>query len=68
MKKIKKIMESVFTFLILIVIISIAAIISGGEYTWYVIIPTILIGTQVVYWIVYGITVGIKKLIKKWKQ
>jgi len=68
MKKIKKIMESVFTFLILIVIISIAAIISGGEYTWYVIIPTILIGTQVVYWIVYGIIVGIKKLIKKWKQ
>jgi len=68
MKKIKKIMESVFTFLILIVIISIAAIISGGEYAWYVIIPTILIGTQVVYWIVYGIIVGIKKLIKKWKQ
>ena len=61
-------MESVFTFLILIVIISIAAIISGGEYTWYVIIPTILIGTQVVYWIVYGIIVGIKKLWKLYKK
>lgn len=54
--------ESLMTSTILIIVTMILAIISGGEYTWYIFIPLVLLVIQGLYWIGYGLI----NLIKKW--
>lgn len=61
LKTLKTGIESLMISTILIITTMVLAIISGGEYTWYLFIPIILISIQALYWIGYGLIVVIKK-------